>query len=71
MVYSRDNTLVFLFRSLPSTCTNVFIEYGYLVKKVVFKIEVLPMVKIISALFVHVFFYIIYICNYGHIWILS
>ncbi|MBD7910214.1 ABC transporter permease [Clostridium sp. Sa3CVN1] len=41
--------------ALPST-TNVFLEYSYLVKKVVFKIEVLPAVKIISALFVHIFF---------------
>lgn len=32
------------------------IEYNYLVKKVVFKISILPIVKIISALFVHVFF---------------
>ena len=30
--------------------------YNYLVKKVVFKISILPIVKIISALFVHVFF---------------
>lgn len=41
--------------ALPST-TNVFLEYSYLVKKVVFKIEVLPTVKIISSLFVHLFF---------------
>lgn len=36
--------------------TNALIEYSYLVKKVVFKISVLPIVKIISALFVHIFF---------------
>ncbi|WP_458121164.1 ABC transporter permease [Paenibacillus sp. Z6-24] len=36
--------------------TNVFMEYSYLVKKVVFKIELLPVVKIVSALFVHLFF---------------
>ena len=45
----------FFSESFPST-SNVFLEYSYLVKKVVFKIEVLPAVKIISALFVHVFF---------------
>jgi teichoic acid transport system permease protein len=45
----------FFSEALPST-SNVFLEYGYLVKKVVFKIEVLPAVKIISALFVHGFF---------------
>ena len=32
------------------------LEYSYLVKKVVFKISILPIVKIISALFVHAFF---------------
>lgn len=36
--------------------TNVLVEYSYLVKKVVFKIETLPIVKLISALFVHIFF---------------
>lgn len=36
--------------------TNVLMEYSYLVKKVVFKIEILPMIKCISALFIHVFF---------------
>ncbi|WP_046216449.1 ABC transporter permease [Paenibacillus wulumuqiensis] len=36
--------------------TNVFMEYSYLVKKVVFKIELLPVVKIVSSLFVHLFF---------------
>ena len=36
--------------------TNALLEYNYLVKKVVFKISILPIVKIISALFVHVFF---------------
>lgn len=41
--------------ALPST-TSVFLEYSYLVKKVVFKIEILPMVKILSSLFVHLFF---------------
>lgn len=36
--------------------TNVLVEYSYLVKKVVFKISVLPVVKIVSSLFVHLFF---------------
>lgn len=38
--------------------TSALIDYSYLVKKVVFKISILPMVKIISALFVHIFFVI-------------
>lgn len=46
----------FFFQEGFSACTNVFIEYSYLVKKVVFKIETLPVIKIISTLFVHLFF---------------
>lgn len=33
-----------------------FLEYSFLVKKVVFKIDILPLVKILSALFIHLFF---------------
>ena len=36
--------------------TNALIEYSYLVKKVVFKISILPVVKVLSSLFVHLFF---------------
>lgn len=36
--------------------TSSLIEYQYLVKKVVFQIDILPVVKIISSLYVHVFF---------------
>lgn len=36
--------------------TNVLIQYQYLVKKVVFQIEILPFVKLLSSLFVHLFF---------------
>lgn len=46
----------FFFSEALSACTNVFVEYSYLVKKVVFKIEALPIIKIISTLFVHGFF---------------
>lgn len=46
----------FFFSEALSGGTNVLIEYSYLVKKVVFKIDILPMVKIISSLFVHLFF---------------
>lgn len=59
----------FFFSDAFSSGTNVLIEYDYLVKKVVFRIEILPMVKVISASFVHVFFVcfaiILYIC-YGY-----
>ncbi|WP_379157437.1 ABC transporter permease [Paenibacillus sp. sgz5001063] len=46
----------FFFSEAFSSATNVFSEYSYLVKKVVFKIELLPMVKTTSAFFVHIFF---------------
>lgn len=46
----------FYFSDALNTGTNALIEYSYLVKKVVFKISTLPMVKIISNVFVHVFF---------------
>ena len=46
----------FYFAEVANSGTNVLIEYNYLVKKVVFNIDVLPVVKLISSLFVHVFF---------------
>lgn len=49
--------------------TNALLEYSYLVKKVVFNISVLPIVKLISAFFVHaffVFFIVLLYCMYGH-----
>lgn len=39
--------------------TNALLSYDYLVKKVVFKIDVLPVVKLLSAFFVHAFFIIV------------
>lgn len=46
----------FFFSEALVGATNTFVEYSYLVKKVVFNIEILPIVKIISALFIHIFF---------------
>ncbi len=46
----------FFFSEALLNATNCLIEYSYLVKKVVFKISVLPVVKVFSALFVHIFF---------------
>lgn len=46
----------FFFADAWNGATNAFIEYSYLVKKVVFKISVLPVVKIVSSFFVHCFF---------------
>lgn len=60
----------FYIQDLMNSGTNALIEYSYLVKKVVFKISVLPMVKAISALFVHAFFVLltIVICALYRIW---
>lgn len=46
----------FYFQDAWNNGTGVLNEYNYLVKKVVFKIEILPAVKMMSALFVHLFF---------------
>lgn len=48
----------FFFNEGLMNATNTFLEYSYLVKKVVFKISVLPAVKIMSAFYVHIFFII-------------
>jgi ABC-type polysaccharide/polyol phosphate export permease len=42
-----------------SSATYSFIENSYLVKKIVFKVSVLPIIKIISSLFVHLVFLVI------------
>ena len=46
----------FFFQEALVNATNCFAEYSYLVKKVVFNINILPVVKVVSSLFVHVFF---------------
>lgn len=46
----------FFFSEAISNATNALLEYNYLVKKVVFKISILPMIKIIAATFIHIFF---------------
>ncbi len=48
----------FFFSEAWNGATNCFMEYSYLVKKVVFKIEILPVIKIISAFFIQIFFII-------------
>ena len=59
----------FFFQEAMIGGTNALIEYSYLVKKVVFKISILPIVKEVSALFVHLFFvalmFVLYIAA-GH-----
>lgn len=46
----------FYFNEALNNGTNALLEYNYLVKKVVFKISILPIIKIIAATFIHVFF---------------
>ncbi len=46
----------FYFQEAVNGGTGVLVEYSYLVKKVVFQIDMLPVVKMISSLFTHVFF---------------
>ena len=45
--------------------TNALIDYSYLVKKVVFNIDILPLVKVISAVFVHIFFIVFLLIMYA------
>jgi len=59
----------FYFSEALTNGTNALLEYSYLVKKVVFKISILPIIKLIAATFIHVFFVCILIfisCLYGN-----
>lgn len=49
----------FFFNEAWTSATNALRDYDYLVKKVVFKISVLPIIKVIAATFIHVFFVLI------------
>lgn len=46
----------FFFSDALNNGTNALMEYKYLVQKVVFNISVLPVIKILAALYVHIFF---------------
>lgn len=46
----------FFFSEAINNGTTSLMEYSYLVKKVVFKISIIPIVKLIAALFTHLFF---------------
>ncbi len=59
----------FYFSEALNGATNSLMEYSYLVKKVVFEIDILPVIKIVSSIFVHLFFvaFIIIMCIiYGY-----
>ena len=49
----------FFFSEALNMGTNCLQEYSYLVKKVVFQVEILPIIKLLSCLIVHLFFVII------------
>lgn len=46
----------FYFSETWNGATNSLLEYNYLVKKVVFNVGILPVLKVVSAIFVHLFF---------------
>lgn len=46
----------FFFSDAINNATNSIVESSYLVKKVSFRVGLLPLVKIVSALFIHLFF---------------
>ncbi len=46
----------FFFSEAVGNATNAIMENSYLVKKVVFKVALLPLIKIFSSLMVHLFF---------------
>lgn len=49
----------FYFSEALNGITNCLQEYHYLVKKVVFQVEILPIIKLVSCLLVHSFFILI------------
>ncbi|MDO4266837.1 MAG: ABC transporter permease [Eubacteriales bacterium] len=51
----------FFYSEALNTITGCLQEYNYLVKKVVFRVEILPVIKLFSCLMVHGFFVVIMI----------
>ena len=52
----------FYFSEVLNLGTNCLQEYNYLVKKVVFRVEILPLIKLLSCFFVHTIFLVILLC---------
>lgn len=46
----------YYFQESLNSATNSIVEYAYLVKKIQFRVTILPIIKIISSLFIHLFF---------------
>lgn len=57
----------FYFQEALNGGTGVLVEYSYLVKKVVFQIDMLPVVKMISALLTHLFLWRLRLC-FSSVW---
>lgn len=55
----------FYFSEVINSGTSCLLDYGYLVKKVVFRIEILPVVRLLSGMFVHLFFIAFTFLLYG------
>ena len=55
----------FFFSETLNCITNCLQEYHYLVKKVVFQVEILPIIKLLSCLLVHSFFVLIMLLMFG------
>jgi ABC-type polysaccharide/polyol phosphate export permease len=54
----------FFFSEALMSGTNSILEYRYLVKNVVFRVSLLPLIKILSSLLVHLFFIIFLIAMF-------
>ncbi len=46
----------FFFSEALTHGTAAMVEYNYLVKKVVFNVSILPVIKVLAAIFIHMFF---------------
>lgn len=46
----------FFLNDALNSATASLLEYSYLVKKVVFNVEIIPLVRVVSSFFVHIFF---------------
>lgn len=59
----------FFFSEALTNGTMALLEYNYLVKKVVFKISILPIIRVVAATFIHAFFVVVLLligCIYGY-----
>lgn len=54
----------FFFNEAWGGATNCLYEYQHLVKKMVFKVSILPIIKVVSSLFIHLIFIWIMLCVY-------